>query len=75
MCEHLESGLYGVNGSLRHGVDFVINRRATDTVNVPPKGRVRMAFPPDDRPGEWVYHCHIPEHHSLRMMANFEVVR
>ena len=46
-----------------------------DTVNVPPKGRVRIAFVPDDRPGEWMYHCHILEHHASGMMAHFEVVR
>jgi len=46
-----------------------------DTVNVPPKSRVRIAFLPDDRPGEWMYHCHILEHHAAGMMAHFEVVR
>jgi FtsP/CotA-like multicopper oxidase with cupredoxin domain len=46
-----------------------------DTVNVPPKSRVRIAFVPDDRPGEWMYHCHILEHHASGMMAHFEVVR
>jgi len=29
----------------------------------------------DDRPGEWMYHCHILEHHASGMMAHFEVVR
>jgi FtsP/CotA-like multicopper oxidase with cupredoxin domain len=46
-----------------------------DTVNVPPRGRVRIAWMPDDRPGEWMYHCHILEHHASGMMAHFEVVR
>jgi FtsP/CotA-like multicopper oxidase with cupredoxin domain len=46
-----------------------------DTVNVPPKGRVRIAWMPDDRPGYWMYHCHILEHHAGGMMANFAVVR
>ena len=46
-----------------------------DTVNVPPKGRVRIAWMPDDRPGEWMYHCHILEHHAGGMMGHFEVVR
>ena len=45
-----------------------------DTVNVPPKARVRIAWIPDDRPGEWMYHCHILEHHASGMMAHFEVV-
>lgn len=46
-----------------------------DTVSVPPFGRVRIAWMPDDRPGEWMYHCHILEHHAAGMMAHFEVVR
>ena len=45
-----------------------------DTVNIPPKARVRIAWLPDDRPGEWMYHCHILEHHAGGMMAHFEVV-
>jgi len=46
-----------------------------DTVNVPAGGRVRIAWVPDDRPGEWMYHCHILEHHAAGMMAHFRVVR
>jgi FtsP/CotA-like multicopper oxidase with cupredoxin domain len=114
----------GIKPSLRHGVDFLINKEQhhrdqpvrvgelqvwdvindtlmdhpfhlhgfffqvlevngeppafrswEDTVNVPPKSRVRIAFLPDDRPGEWMYHCHILEHHASGMMAHFEVVR
>jgi FtsP/CotA-like multicopper oxidase with cupredoxin domain len=45
-----------------------------DTVNVPRKAQVRIAWLPDDRPGEWMYHCHILEHHAMGMMAHFEVV-
>jgi FtsP/CotA-like multicopper oxidase with cupredoxin domain len=45
-----------------------------DTVNVPPRGRVRIAWMPDNRPGYWMYHCHILEHHAGGMMANFAVV-
>jgi FtsP/CotA-like multicopper oxidase with cupredoxin domain len=46
-----------------------------DTVNVPRKSRARIAWLPDDRPGEWMYHCHILEHHAMGMMAHFAVVR
>jgi FtsP/CotA-like multicopper oxidase with cupredoxin domain len=46
-----------------------------DTVDVPARGKVRIAWVPDDRPGEWMYHCHILEHHAAGMMAHFEVVR
>jgi FtsP/CotA-like multicopper oxidase with cupredoxin domain len=45
-----------------------------DTVNVPAGGRVRIAWIPDNRPGEWMYHCHILEHHEAGMMAHFAVV-
>ena len=46
-----------------------------DTVNIPAKGRVRIAWTPDDRPGSWMYHCHILEHHAAGMMAHFDVIR
>lgn len=46
-----------------------------DTVNVPAKRRVTIAWVPDDRPGMWMYHCHILEHHAAGMMAHFKVVR
>jgi FtsP/CotA-like multicopper oxidase with cupredoxin domain len=46
-----------------------------DTVNVPAGGRVRIAWMPDDRPGEWMFHCHILEHHAAGMMAHIGVVR
>jgi FtsP/CotA-like multicopper oxidase with cupredoxin domain len=45
-----------------------------DTVNVPRKSQCRIAWLPDDRPGEWMYHCHILEHHAMGMMAHFAVV-
>jgi FtsP/CotA-like multicopper oxidase with cupredoxin domain len=40
-----------------------------------PKKTVRIAWYPDDRPGMWMYHCHILEHHAAGMMAHFEVKR
>jgi FtsP/CotA-like multicopper oxidase with cupredoxin domain len=48
-------------------------RSLEDVVNVPLKGTVRIAWYPDDRPGMWMYHCHILEHHASGMMAHFEV--
>jgi len=50
-------------------------RSVEDVINVPPKATVRIAWYPDDRPGMWMYHCHIVEHHAAGMMAHFEVVR
>lgn len=46
-----------------------------DTVNIPPRSRVRIAWMPEDRPGEWMFHCHILEHHASGMMGTFEIVR
>jgi FtsP/CotA-like multicopper oxidase with cupredoxin domain len=45
-----------------------------DTVNLPPRSTARIAWMPDNRPGRWMYHCHIIEHHAAGMMANFEVL-
>ena len=50
-------------------------RSLEDVINVPPKATVRIAWYPDDRPGGWMYHCHILEHHAAGMMAHFNVVR
>jgi FtsP/CotA-like multicopper oxidase with cupredoxin domain len=46
-----------------------------DTVNVPARDSVTIAWRPDDRPGGWMYHCHILEHHAVGMMGHFDVVR
>jgi FtsP/CotA-like multicopper oxidase with cupredoxin domain len=46
-----------------------------DTVTVPAKSRIRFAWLPDDRPGNWMYHCHILEHHAAGMMAHFDVIK
>jgi FtsP/CotA-like multicopper oxidase with cupredoxin domain len=32
-----------------------------EDTNIPARGRVRIAWLPDDRTGEWMYHCHILE--------------
>jgi FtsP/CotA-like multicopper oxidase with cupredoxin domain len=45
-----------------------------DTINLAPRSKVKIAWMPDNRPGMWMYHCHILEHHEAGMMANFEVV-
>jgi FtsP/CotA-like multicopper oxidase with cupredoxin domain len=46
-----------------------------DVVNLPPRSTTRIAWMPDDRPGSWMYHCHILEHHEAGMMGHFDVVR
>ncbi|HEX6224330.1 MAG TPA: multicopper oxidase family protein [Chryseolinea sp.] len=45
-----------------------------DTVNLPPRSSVKIAWMPSDRPGQWMYHCHILEHHEAGMMGHFEIV-
>ncbi|QMU28738.1 multicopper oxidase family protein [Adhaeribacter radiodurans] len=45
-----------------------------DTYNLPPRTKIKIAWVPDNRPGRWMYHCHILEHHAAGMMANFDVV-
>ena len=45
-----------------------------DTYNLPPRSKIKIAWIPDNRPGMWMYHCHILEHHEAGMMAHFEVV-
>jgi FtsP/CotA-like multicopper oxidase with cupredoxin domain len=46
-----------------------------DVFNLPPKSTTRIAWMPDGRPGSWMYHCHILEHHAAGMMGHFDVVR
>jgi len=45
-----------------------------DTINLAPRSKAKIAWMPDNRPGIWMYHCHILEHHEAGMMANFEVI-
>jgi len=45
-----------------------------DTYNLGPRSKTKIAWMPDNRPGKWMYHCHILEHHAAGMMAHFEVV-
>jgi FtsP/CotA-like multicopper oxidase with cupredoxin domain len=44
-----------------------------DTVNLPPRSKVKIAWMPD-RSGSWMYHCHILEHHEAGMMGHFQIV-
>lgn len=45
-----------------------------DTYNLKPRTKIKIAWMPDNRPGTWMYHCHIIEHHAAGMMASFEVI-
>jgi FtsP/CotA-like multicopper oxidase with cupredoxin domain len=66
-----------------HGFFFqVLSRNGTperdlsweDTIQLRGHERVRIAFRPDNRPGDWMYHCHILEHVDNGMMATLRVM-
>jgi FtsP/CotA-like multicopper oxidase with cupredoxin domain len=44
-----------------------------DTVNVPTKSELTLAVRFDDRPGVWMYHCHILDHAEAGMMGTLIV--
>ena len=49
-------------------------RELKDTLNLNPKEKVRVAVHFDDRPGMWMFHCHIVDHHELGMMGMLHVM-
>ena len=44
-----------------------------DTVNVPKKATVRLIVHFDERPGEWMFHCHILDHADGGLMGTVQV--
>jgi FtsP/CotA-like multicopper oxidase with cupredoxin domain len=44
-----------------------------DTVNVPVDSTVRIAIQFDERPGMWMFHCHILDHADVGMMGHLHV--
>lgn len=44
-----------------------------DTVNVPVNSSIRVAITFDERPGIWMYHCHILDHADAGMMGHVHV--
>lgn len=44
-----------------------------DTVNVPVKSERRLAVKFDERPGMWMFHCHILDHAEVGMMGHLHV--
>jgi len=45
-----------------------------DTIDVPSKSSIRLAVHFDDRPGMWMYHCHILDHAEIGMMGHLRVL-
>jgi FtsP/CotA-like multicopper oxidase with cupredoxin domain len=44
-----------------------------DTVDVPTKSELTIAVRFDERPGAWMYHCHILDHADIGMMGHLVV--
>lgn len=44
-----------------------------DTINIPVDGHRKIAVRFDDRPGHWMFHCHILDHADEGMMGMVEV--
>ena len=44
-----------------------------DTVNVPTKSELSIAVRFDERPGAWMFHCHILDHAEAGMMGHLVV--
>ena len=45
-----------------------------DTINVPSKSELSIAVKFDERPGMWMYHCHILDHAEAGMMGHLHVI-
>lgn len=46
-----------------------------DTIDIPPLSRRELATRYDDRPGMWMFHCHILDHAEVGMMGMIHVMR
>ena len=46
-----------------------------DTVSVPYKDSLKLIVKYDDRPGQWMFHCHILDHAEGGLMATVQVTR
>ncbi|MFO0667254.1 MAG: multicopper oxidase family protein [Polyangiaceae bacterium] len=67
-----------------HGFSFQIterngalstNREWKDTINVPANTQLKLVLRWDDRPGMWMFHCHILDHVELGMMGMVDLMR
>jgi len=69
---HLHGFLFQVLGEDGRPLDPLAFR---DTVDVPIKGRAKFVVRYDDRPGMWMFHCHILDHADAGMMGMLHVHR
>jgi len=61
-----------------HGFFFQVIGEGTewkDTLNIPAKETRKLVVRYDDRPGMWMFHCHILDHAELGMMGMLDLVR
>jgi FtsP/CotA-like multicopper oxidase with cupredoxin domain len=45
-----------------------------DTINVPPVTEIKLGVSYDNRPGTWMFHCHILDHAEAGMMGMLHVM-
>ena len=50
-------------------------REWKDTVNIPQNKTLKLAVNYDDRPGMWMFHCHILDHAEIGLMGMLHVAR
>jgi FtsP/CotA-like multicopper oxidase with cupredoxin domain len=60
---------------LEVGGSAPVLREWKDTINVPAHQTLRFAVAYDDRPGMWMFHCHILDHAELGMMGSLMLMR
>jgi FtsP/CotA-like multicopper oxidase with cupredoxin domain len=51
----------------------VAPREWKNTVNVPQKQQLQLAVTYDDRPGMWMFHCHVLDHADVGLMGMLHV--
>lgn len=67
---HLHGFRFQVTNDAGHEPDA---REWRDTINVRSRTKVELAIFFDDRPGAWMFHCHILDHAELGMMGMVHV--
>ena len=55
------------------GASLAGPREWLDTADVPAKGKMSLAVRFDDRPGMWMFHCHILDHADAGMMGMLQL--
>jgi FtsP/CotA-like multicopper oxidase with cupredoxin domain len=69
---HLHGFFFQVVNAAGQAIDPV---EWKDTVNVPVDKTVKVAIRYDDRPGMWMFHCHILDHADAGMMGMLHLSR